>query len=139
MKRFQACYLGEVQAKERPRFNRKTGVAYTPRKTTLFEITLAMIAKKEVEEQGSTPIDTACAVTIIVHIAIPHSWSKKKQLEYSLRPYPVTVKPDVDNCAKSVLDALIGIFYTDDRLVAELSVKKVYSENSFVTVECVEL
>ena len=139
MKRFQACYLGDIQAKERPKFNRKTGVAYTPRKTNVFESTLRMIAQKEVEEQRSTPIDTACAVTIIVHKTIPQSWSKKKQLEYSLRPYPVTVKPDVDNCAKSVLDALNGVFYTDDRLVSELSVKKVYSENSFVTVECVEL
>lgn len=139
MRKFTAFFLGDIQAKERPKFNRQRGVAYTPRKTNIFESMLRLVAQREVEDKGSAPIDTACKVTIVIHKAIPQSWSKKKQLEYSSGLCPVTTKPDLDNCAKSVLDALNGVFYTDDKLVVELSVRKLYSRNSFVSVECEEL
>jgi Holliday junction resolvase RusA-like endonuclease len=37
-------------------------------------------------------------------------------------------KPDVDNLAKGVKDALEGIFYRNDSQVCDLRVKKVYCE-----------
>lgn len=139
MKRFNIVYLGDVQAKQRPKFNRKTGVAYTPHNTNVFESTLRMLAQNLLEEQGTTPIEVACKVNIIVFKSVPTSWSKKKQNEHIRQHLPVTSKPDLDNCAKSILDALNGVFYVDDKLVAELSVKKVYSTLSHIKVECEEL
>ena len=47
--------------------------------------------------------------------------------------YP-TVKPDTDNIAKSILDALNGIAYKDDKQVVTLSVKKRYDEVPRVSV-----
>lgn len=130
---------GEVQAKQRPKFNRKTGVAYTPHNTTVFESTLRMLAQKAVEKAEGKPFENACKVFINITKKVPSSFSKKRRLEMCRAFTPVTTKPDLDNCAKSILDALNGIFYTDDKLVAELSIMKVYGEYDAFCVKCEEL
>ena len=38
-------------------------------------------------------------------------------------------RPDIDNYAKLVLDALSGVFYKDDSQVTALVVTKVYDQN----------
>ena len=48
-------------------------------------------------------------------------------------------KPDCDNIAKIVLDALNKIAYKDDSQVIELSVKKLYSEVAKVSVHIEEI
>ena len=50
-----------------------------------------------------------------------------------------TKKPDCDNIAKIVLDALNGIAYHDDAQVAELTVIKTYSRAPRVLVEITEV
>ena len=52
--------------------------------------------------------------------------------------YP-TKKPDADNIAKIVLDALNGVAYTDDTQVINLSVQKRYGEVPEVKVEITEV
>jgi len=52
--------------------------------------------------------------------------------------YP-TKKPDADNIAKIVLDALNGVAYTDDTQVVNLSVQKRYGEVAEVKVEITEV
>jgi Holliday junction resolvase RusA-like endonuclease len=39
-----------------------------------------------------------------------------------------TKKPDCDNCAKFVMDALTGVFWTDDALICGQMVRKHYSD-----------
>lgn len=56
---------------------------------------------------------------------IPTSWSKKKQKEHEFKRH--TNKPDVDNLAKLVMDALNGVAYADDKQIYSLSVSKIYS------------
>ena len=72
--------------------------------------------------------------TIYAYYSIPNAFSKKKidlaKLGY-LRP---TKKPDCDNVAKSILDALNGIVYHDDSQVVSLVVEKVYGENAYTKV-----
>jgi Holliday junction resolvase RusA-like endonuclease len=46
---------------------------------------------------------------------------------------PVT-KPDVDNLAKSVLDAINGVAYKDDNQIVDLVARKVYADIPFVKV-----
>ncbi len=61
------------------------------------------------------------------YLPIPKSWSKKKQLaalDGRLRP---TGRPDVDNLAKAVVDALMGIALEDDSQVVSLFTGKYYS------------
>ena len=52
-------------------------------------------------------------------------------LNGELRP---TKKPDCDNIAKVILDALNGIAYHDDSQVVELVVHKHYAETTRVNV-----
>lgn len=42
---------------------------------------------------------------------------------------PKISKPDVDNIAKSILDALSGIIYEDDQVLHDLHLIKKYSDN----------
>ena len=55
-----------------------------------------------------------------------HDFSDDKlaAAEHRIRP---TTKPDVDNCAKAILDALNGVCYLDDRQVVDLRVEKYYT------------
>ena len=59
---------------------------------------------------------------------IPKSVSKKKREEMNRGLLMHTKKPDCDNIAKSILDALNGLAYYDDSQICELSVYKMYSD-----------
>lgn len=67
-----------------------------------------------------------CADITVLH-QIPKSYSKKRRAE--MANTPCTVKPDCDNVAKAVLDALNGVAYADDACVTRLYVSKVWTEN----------
>lgn len=67
---------------------------------------------------------------IEVHIdfcmPIPKSTSKKQRNEMMDFVTYHTKRPDIDNLAKFVLDALGGFFWKDDSMVSRLSLHKVY-------------
>ena len=48
-------------------------------------------------------------------------------------------KPDIDNIAKTVLDALNSVAYRDDTQVVELQLRKQYSEKPRVEIYMEEL
>jgi Holliday junction resolvase RusA-like endonuclease len=50
-----------------------------------------------------------------------------------------TKKPDCDNMAKIVLDALNGIAFDDDSQITDLIVHKQYGESPNVEIELTEL
>ena len=47
---------------------------------------------------------------------------------------PYTKKPDADNLAKAILDALNGVAYPDDAQIVTLTVRKRYGEADMVHV-----
>jgi len=49
----------------------------------------------------------------------------KKPKNPKNREHPVT-KPDIENLAKTVLDACTGVIYDDDSQIVDLSLKKCY-------------
>nr|DAD96061.1 MAG TPA: Endodeoxyribonuclease RusA [Myoviridae sp. ctpjm1]DAQ10774.1 MAG TPA: Endodeoxyribonuclease RusA [Caudoviricetes sp.] len=119
---------GMPQGKGRPRFT-KQGRTYTPQKTRRYEEAVrgaAMLAARAqgfVKHDDDTPLE-AC---ISAWFPIPASWPKKKrEAARSGALYPV-VKPDADNIAKAVLDALNGIAFHDDRQVVSCTVRKRYT------------
>lgn len=57
-------------------------------------------------------------VSIVAHKALPRSRPARVESE------PFTCKPDLDNIAKLVMDALNGIAWADDAQVTSLSVSK---------------
>lgn len=124
---------GEPCAKGRPRFDRATGHARTPEKTSRYE-QLVQLAYMQHVGQDVT-LQGPIKAHIRAYFTIPKSTSKRKRrqmLDGELHP---TKKPDTDNLAKIVLDALNGIAYADDKDIVRLNVKKIWSEQPRVDVK----
>ena len=67
----------------------------------------------------------------------PASWTKKRRLA-ALLGQELPKKPDLDNVAKVVLDALNGVVYQDDVQVWRLVVNKLYAGAASLQVEILE-
>lgn len=118
--------FGEPVAKGRPRFSLRGGFprAYTPKKTKQAE---EDIAYKIMKYKPHKPFEVPLKILIIFYKSIPKSATKetvKKMTEGEILP---SVKPDIDNYIKLVMDAMNGIFFKDDNLVCEIWAKKKYS------------
>lgn len=105
-----------VKGKGRVRFVKQTGRTYTPDATAqaMYDIRSAYLAA------GGTlaPKNAKIAVHITTLRPLPKSRPKRIESE------PDVYKPDVDNIAKLVLDALNGCAWHDDTQVTELMVDK---------------
>ncbi len=131
--------LGKPQGKARVKVTQRNGfaLAYTPDKTTNYEnlIKLCYMNCRLQEDLTREPI----SMTIRADYEIPKSFSKKKQIEAlsgKLRP---TTKPDLDNIAKIVCDALNKVAYYDDNQVIELHVSKFYSKQPKLVIHLKEV
>lgn len=127
---------GEPTGKQRPRMTR-AGHTYTPEKTVAYE----NLVKTEYERQsaGLFYAEGPLLMRITCYYAVAKSDSRKKRrekLEGSIRP---TKKPDIDNCIKSIADALNGVAYTDDTQIVQVYAEKFYSERPRVEVEIREV
>lgn len=125
---------GEPQGKGRPRFNRYSGVAYTPERTASYENLIALFYK---EEYGDSrfPDKTQLQMRIEAIFSVPKSTSKVKAAEMvkgNIRP---TKKPDADNIIKVVCDALNGIAYRDDAQIVQVVLDKWYGTEPKVVVK----
>ena len=76
-----------------------------------------------------TPVRVAVSVSFTAVLPLPQSVSKKrKQAMLEGAELPVK-KPDIDNLAKQLLDAMTRLqFWEDDKQIAELHCKKIYGE-----------
>lgn len=113
---------GEPMGKQRARTT-KWG-SYTPEKTVNYETLVKVIYKEKYPKQEL--IYTPIKMTINAYLKIPKSTPKKHislMAEGGIRP---TKKPDIDNIAKIILDALNGICYKDDTQVISLTLNKYY-------------
>ena len=108
----------EPQPKERPRFSRKTGRAYTPINTRQFEAMLIFQLKKLYKRP---PMDGPLEAVLVFYLPKKPSIPKK-------RIHPHT-KPDLDNLCKAFYDAAekAGIFVNDSRVVKQTHTKR-YAE-----------
>ena len=119
--------------KQRPRIG-KFG-AYTPQKTINYEtlVKYTFITKYP----DFKPFEGAVSIDVLAVFAPPKSYRKKKQKELLVKPY--TKKPDYDNIAKIVSDALNTLAYKDDAQVARAVQNKVYGEVDKVVIQIEEI
>ena len=106
---------------------------FTPKKQANHMAVVKEFAERAMN--GAPPIATAVAVLIKASYLHPASWSKKRKSATKWK----TSKPDADNLAKLIKDAIGKIVFVDDALVASLIVEKFYGPTAFVRVEVVEL
>ena len=107
---------GKVRGKGRPRFTRG-GHAYTPNGTRDYERAIRE-AYENAPMRPPEPFSGPIAVCIMTYRQLPKSTPKSVIRE------PDTHKPDADNVAKVVLDALNGVAWLDDAQVTSLTVIK---------------
>lgn len=106
--------FGFVPTKRRPKFIRK-GRAYDPKAN---KSEAAAIREAWAEQVGEWKSDGPIGVAIDVFRKLPKDRPKRVESESD------TFKPDVDNIAKAVLDALNGVAFDDDSQVVRLRCSK---------------
>lgn len=128
--------IGEVIGKERPRVNMYTGSVYTPGKTKDYEFLVQQYFKMKYPRYQT--LEGRIAIEIIAYLKIPKSTSKAKRQEMLDNKISPTKKPDADNIAKVILDAMNKFVFKDDNQVAKISVEKRYGEEEKVWVSVEE-
>ena len=71
-------------------------------------------------------LDEPVAIEVLAEFQIPASWSAKKRgraVRGEIRP---GVRPDYDNIAKQIGDALNGVVFRDDALIVDAHIRKIY-------------
>lgn len=124
----------EPKGKGRPRFNTRTGKAFTPKDTITYENKVRAAVVKEMQERDQVMLEGNIIAKIVCFYSIPKSASKKDKANMllgNIRPS----KNDLDNVAKAILDGLNNVAYKDDRQVVELHISKFYAEVGCVDVE----
>ena len=117
---------GTAVPKQRPRISGRR--AYTPKRTKDYEGRVLQTFRSSYS--GFYPAfgkDAPVRICISIYQAIPKSWSKKKCLQAERGEIvPLSRNGDIDNIAKSILDALNGFAYEDDCQVTTLMITKQY-------------
>mgnify|MGYP004476929401 CR=1 FL=1 len=130
-KLFMFTVPGKPQGKARARtfYNGNSGKmsSVTPEKTVLYENLIKTCFRQKYGQERFSD-DAYIIVRITAFFAPPKSVSKKKRAEMLADKIRPAKKPDIDNIAKVVLDALNGIAYHDDTQVVGLAIAKAYSE-----------
>ena len=131
--------LGEPMGKQRPKFNRYTGTAYTPKGTVSYE---NLVRHEYMSKYGEMAFDGNSCIHawINTYFALPKSDFCKKGLsksgkEKEARYWDCNRKDDADNIAKICLDSLNGIAYPDDRQIVSLTVNKKWAKEPKVVIK----
>lgn len=127
---------GEIIGKARPRMNTRTGKAYTPTNTKMYEYALRQWFIREYPY--FKPIETRVKVTIIAYFDIPKSTSKKKEAKMLSESISPTKKPDIDNIIKIILDAMNKFAFKDDTQVTKLEIEKKYARSPKIYIKIEE-
>lgn len=132
---------GPPVAWERPRIGRRgdgqgKAWAFQSPRTRAYEEALGYQARRAM--RGRTPVTGPLALTVVAMLAIPKSWSKKKQAAALAGQERPTARPDWDNFGK-VTDAFNGIVWVDDSQVVEAMVIKRYAERPCLRIEVEEI
>jgi len=115
----------------------KNGHSFTPADTVAYE-NLVKLCYRE-KANGSALIEGPVQVWIRAYFPIPKSASKKRTEEMRTGALRPVVKPDCDNIAKIVCDALNNIAYRDDSQVTCAVVVKEYADIPRVEVEIAKI
>ena len=128
---------GKPTGKGRPRFKRVGNFVqtYTPANTAEND----KLVRLKFQNAGGVITENPVKVEIVAFFTPPKSTRKRDRVEMLANRILPEKKPDVDNIAKIILDALNGIAYKDDSQVVDLSVKKCFAAEARVYVHIEEI
>ena len=118
---------GPMRGKQRARTVRRGNFvsSYTPKETVNAE---SWVRHCAVQQAGQPCLEGALALDVSVLVAIPASWSKKKQAAAQAGDVRPTGKPDNSNMLKLIEDALNGVLWKDDAQIVSVSMTKFGAE-----------
>jgi Holliday junction resolvase RusA-like endonuclease len=109
--------LHDPEGAARPRFDFRRKVAYTPTGYRKYKSIIQSAIRRQLGDDFQV-LDQPVSVEIMFHMKRPKSVT---------RDLP-SVKPDLDNLLKAILDGMNGIVWRDDALVCEIVTRKIYSD-----------
>lgn len=112
----------EPRGQGRPRAG--NGTIYKTKEDKAWE--KMILTAYQMQYPAALPLAGAVKVSIEAVLSIPASKSRKVQDDMMTGKIPAQKKPDVDNVAKAVLDALNRVAWHDDKQVVSLTVRKRY-------------
>lgn len=115
---------GAIKGKARPRFKKNGKRPHNTIETIKYEAWV----RKNYKEQCGKFFKGPIKVFIVAYFKIPKSYTKKQREAIKIGELYPTKKPDSDNIAKIILDALNSIAYKDDTQVVDLVIVKRYTE-----------
>lgn len=126
---------GKITGKGRPRVNTTTAIAYTPAKTKEYEELVKQYFI--IKYRRINPLEGRIKINITAYFSVPKNTSKKQEENMLNNVISPTKKPDIDNIAKIILDALNKLAFKDDNQITKLEIEKKYGteEKIFVKVE----
>ncbi len=128
---------GQPVGKQRPRVTNNKGFAqtYTPKETVNYE----SVVRLEYTRQCGQRLHGAVDCQITAYCPIPKSAPKYRKAIMETGKARHTHKPDVDNIAKIICDALNQVAFADDSAISDLLVRKRYGIEPRVEVVLTEV
>lgn len=129
---------GAPRAKGRPRFRivkagRKQFVqTYTDPATRKYEASVKAVVAELMA--GASPLHGPLSVSLRFRMPIPKSETKATRAGMAAGEVAHISKPDSDNLAKAILDAMNGVAFGSDSQITRLFVTKVYADKPGVDV-----
>ena len=120
---YQFIVPGAPRGKQRPKVTRNG--TYTPEETKRYEQKVLACFLNAYPRMK--PIRNGVNIFIHAFFEIPKSYGKERRERILNGVERPTKKPDADNIAKIILDALNGKVILDDKQVVRLTVSKYYS------------
>jgi Holliday junction resolvase RusA-like endonuclease len=137
---------GEPKGKGRPRATVRGGFAsvYTDAQTRKYEASITAIARDKMA--GRSPFEGPLSVTLRFRMPIPKSATKRVRDGMAAGEIAHCGRPDIDNLAKAVLDAIgedaaakkmgleARVVFANDSQIVRLIAAKLYAEQPGVDV-----
>ena len=114
--------------KARPRF--AAGRIFSSPETVKAERDITILVINHMENNGLKITDKPLCMEVIFYFGL-----KGKAQEYAMH----STRPDLDNCVKTVCDALNGIVYYDDGQVSRILCEKRYAKTEGVQLKITEI
>jgi Holliday junction resolvase RusA-like endonuclease len=121
---------GRPRGKARPRLGR-AGHVYSPDAGN-FQSDVKALGLNSKNDNGAELADGPVEMYIVIERRMPKAWSKKKKA--AQLGAPAMGRPDINNVASAVFDALEGIYYYDDLQIGTVTVSRTWADRHATTI-----
>lgn len=117
---------GQPVPQGRPRFARQGNFVrtYDPKPSVEYK---KRVASAAIQKRPQKLLEAELEVEVHIYKETLKSFTKQKKIDAEAKILRPLTKPDADNYAKGILDALKGIIWKDDGQVVDLIARKYYS------------